>query len=667
MYVVHETLKKKKEIKKNWIEAMGEWIDIMGSGAVKMRTVKEGDGNIPEYKQIVHIHYQGMTNGKVFIDTRSGDPVEVTIGDQVLDVVVPGVMLVSKMMKTGEICEAKVSHRFGYGDEGLPPHVGFQNDLEFRIEMLSIRDFEKEAVDMSPEELAIHCAQRKDRGNFFFKAGNISKAMHCYQDGLKKSESHIPQQDEDGNMVPNEYTYYEPLNELRGQLAGNLSACFEHQEKWKEAKDACVAALTVNPTHLKILLRAARISMMQGDFQEAAACLASAHRAHPENTTVKRESAKLRDKISAYKEKEKKNFGGFFVSEESKSLKNEDSESLDIEESKSLKNEEPKSLDNEESKTEQIGDFVKVQKRTRLKNILVLIAPTIIAIIIFLTLPVMVESSMSWASESQDLSLNVFKRTGISTLVCEGRNQRPSCCICLQAMQQIVLRQQKISNLHPNTMVQVGGFRMDGSSKAMVPLSQSEDTLISILDNLCERIPVDIPTDSLNKVQTKIALAKACLEIVDHFYDDILRYLMQGGVSGYALEDRVCREMTGVCNMKPDWKLKLLSFGDTFKNTPCSVCQSVAKKISDEKRMDEKDMRDPSLFCSTLKVSVPTLNEKERMQELSQAIGDACLDLIFYARQEISLLFSESYLEEKSCLKSIESLLCQSICVQSIL
>lgn len=34
------------------------WHDILGTGAVLKRTVREGQGPSPEYKSIVHIHYQ---------------------------------------------------------------------------------------------------------------------------------------------------------------------------------------------------------------------------------------------------------------------------------------------------------------------------------------------------------------------------------------------------------------------------------------------------------------------------------------------------------------------------------------------------------------------------------------------------------------------------------
>ena len=45
---------------------------------------------------------------------------------------------------------------------------------------------------MNPSELKEAIQVSKNRGNYFFYQNDLTRALRCYGDGLKKSESHLP-------------------------------------------------------------------------------------------------------------------------------------------------------------------------------------------------------------------------------------------------------------------------------------------------------------------------------------------------------------------------------------------------------------------------------------------------------------------------------------------
>jgi tetratricopeptide (TPR) repeat protein len=101
---------------------------------------------------------------------------------------------------------------------------------------------------------------------------------------------------------------------LRIESTGNMAACFEKQEKFKEAKDACTAVIAMQPNNLKALLRAARAATHQYIYNEASVCLQAANEYYPKNAEVQREIRALKKKVEEYRIAKKKQYNGMLLS-----------------------------------------------------------------------------------------------------------------------------------------------------------------------------------------------------------------------------------------------------------------------------------------------------------------------------------------------------------------
>ena len=152
-----------------------EWDDLLNTGAVIKRTIHPNiEGNYPDYKQIVYIHYQlrkiikdernpnnlkyaslssDVIEQACFYNTRDdkelkGQPLCVVIGDQVLDIVIPGIMLALRSIRNGETAQIRINNRFAYPEKGFGDgsKLGPNDYVEALIEMIDIGPYQKEPV-----------------------------------------------------------------------------------------------------------------------------------------------------------------------------------------------------------------------------------------------------------------------------------------------------------------------------------------------------------------------------------------------------------------------------------------------------------------------------------------------------------------------------------------
>jgi len=611
------------------------WVDILGSGAVLKKVVVVGKGqDTPEFKQQAFVHFQARLSGAegeywsgcleslIFADCSfcvfKGDivqdtrdefgvekPVEVIIGDNVLEQVVPGVMLAVRMMKQGEVCDVKVNHRFAYAERGFPPLIGPNQDLEYRLELIRIGDFEKEPVDMTPEELIEVVKKRKDRGNYFVEIDRLGQAMHCYQDGIKKAESHLPKapagQEDDLEFDPEDpYNANPELIKLRAQCVGNIAHCLEKQEKLVEAKEACVAALALEPTNLKILLRAARISMTQGELKEAKACLAAAKQHHGDEPAIFKEMHAYKIKLEEQRQKEKK-LSGFLGQAAKENVTVSQVENSKVEEKEAA-------VEPEQSSSE-------VQKAwlvSRVLKIVIFFAPTILATLVFLMLPTQAEGRVHWAGS-------------VSALPCAGSYYPAKCCICRQAILQAELRQKKVAEMFPGRELQVG-FRAE--RKLFIPYERSDVALLPVLEKICARLPVDVPKGlSEETIETlKVSIAITCEGMLDEFHDKILDTLKKDwSAESQGLMEQICQGVTKMCPKPASWAERIASLGSGYVGVPCRICQSASEMIKSSSAT-EKDLRDPNRLCSQLRVTIPA--RETNTGRVSKLVGEACVALI---------------------------------------
>jgi len=627
-----------------------EWEDLLGSGAVLKKVLQQGFGEVGEFNQNVDVHFEMRLPGQSdpFRNTRKendGKPVRVKIGDNVLDLVVPGLMLAIRMMKPKEIAEVKISHRFAYADDGLEPHVPPNTDIIVRVECIHVGDFAKEAADMSLTELLDAIQAIKERGNYFFGIKNTVKALQCYTDAVKKSEAHLPapkEGEEEVPIEPNEYTTSTELHQLRVACTSNIAACFERQGKWKEAKETCVVALGMDPRNTKVLLRAARVATQQGEFKEAKACLKRAREVNGDPAIIAKHAADLKKKIQAYNATQRARFGGFLDQDASKTKSEGSQDTIKLD--KVVKGSTSALNEVKESATDLRAPLLDTKQAPQRSvkrpvpwtevvfRLLVLLAPTIAAFIMFSQVP-MAKGAKSWAHLPNDAAQHELNQVGYATLVCEGRYQRASCCVCLSAMRQVELRQRTITSKAKVKSVQVG-FRMD-APKEKVPIERSELAVMDMLDRVCSRLPVDIPKSENDLDRAKRFVSRGCTKLIDRFYDSFLSRIVSGEPEPQVIPmpRAICSQVAEVCENREHWSARLLSFGPLHTELPCDFCLAVVDLVA-TKRPTPKELLSPSSICAQLKLGIA--KSEERVAELSAAIGDACIEFLYDHRSKLA-------------------------------
>jgi FK506-binding protein 1 len=107
---------------------------------VKKTILRPGSGRTPIQGEVVVAHYVGRfpDNGKEFDNSRARDkPLTFIIG---IGSVIKGWDEGILGMQLGEVALFNVTSDYGYGQEGLPPMVPPNADLEFEIELMQAGD-----------------------------------------------------------------------------------------------------------------------------------------------------------------------------------------------------------------------------------------------------------------------------------------------------------------------------------------------------------------------------------------------------------------------------------------------------------------------------------------------------------------------------------------------
>lgn len=233
-----------------------------------------------------------------------------------------------------------------------------------------------------------------------------------------------------------------------------------------------------------------------------------------------------------------------------------------------------------------------------------------------------------------------------STLLCDGKWRRASCCVCKTAIAQVEMRTQATGRAATAPL----SYRYIGNEKASSKggFQRNEEALLNELNRACERVPLDIP-----KEETRIELAKryvkrSCEAIVETFYDEVLYVALRNSKS---VVDKVCSEVIGVCERETPWDKRLaelsvdakgldyssLFCGNTAKeDSACCLCKAVTKTIVATVSQGtplEETLRNPLAICSNVTLAIP--KAETRLALVKQTVGSACLQYVYRYANEI--------------------------------
>lgn len=274
-------------------EPKEEWTDILGSGDVKVKILKEGEpATRPQATDLCSIKLRGeLEDGTVFEEHESLT-VELN-GSEVIQ----GLDLILAMLDIGQKVTAIVKARFGYGALGLPPKVPPNATLIYNIEMLKV-DYAPELSSIPFEQRKSRALFKKDKGNWWYARGDSQKAIQCYRPALNLLNDSTPFVEENGSPTEMPENIFHDLTKLKLVIYNNLAAAQLMADAYDAALVSVDNVIQLEPHNIKALFRKGKILSAKGNTDEAIEAFSKVLNLEPENNAAKRELSSLK-KIQA--------------------------------------------------------------------------------------------------------------------------------------------------------------------------------------------------------------------------------------------------------------------------------------------------------------------------------------------------------------------------------
>jgi len=279
------------------------WDRLMG-GSIKKRVRKEGAGQQPEMQQDVVCSYE--------VRTAPGDEAEVLqnytqvryrIGE---NEAIPALELALRHMLPGEESDVYGATNMCWGDAGLaasgphekavPPHA----EVHMRVVLHECLPFS--AQERSWNEQIQELFWRKANGNDHFKRKVFTKAKLCYAKGIEVFGGSYEPPDHLENRDKMAKTAASVTADIHANIA---AACLETGDP-TSAKKAAIAALEIDPNHVKGLYRGAKAAYLLDEFEECEASLVRGLQVEPKNEGLQRLQADFHRKRQRYATKDKR-------------------------------------------------------------------------------------------------------------------------------------------------------------------------------------------------------------------------------------------------------------------------------------------------------------------------------------------------------------------------
>nr|XP_002119960.3 peptidyl-prolyl cis-trans isomerase FKBP8 [Ciona intestinalis] len=271
-----------------------EWLDVLGNGLLKKKTVTKGQGRDtrPERGQEVTLDLETRSSDGTILEEMHS--VTFILGDHEVP---ESLDMTISLMELGEKSEITSDAKYCYGDEGKPPNIEPGMDLCFTVILLNI--------DEGPYNTSVPVRKRLDwvdknrnRGNQLYLKKKFFEASNVYLKCTRVLQQAAKQEQPDDTKAEIEMFSLKCHN--------NLAASYMMLEQWKEALQACRVAEGIDPRNVKTLFRKAKVLHQLGDLQRAIGALKIASQINPDDKSVQTELSKLTKKLSDQKSSQKK-------------------------------------------------------------------------------------------------------------------------------------------------------------------------------------------------------------------------------------------------------------------------------------------------------------------------------------------------------------------------
>nr|XP_009675861.1 PREDICTED: peptidyl-prolyl cis-trans isomerase FKBP8 [Struthio camelus australis]XP_009675869.1 PREDICTED: peptidyl-prolyl cis-trans isomerase FKBP8 [Struthio camelus australis] len=248
-----------------------EWLDVLGSGLLKKKTLVPGQGveSRPRKGQDVTVRLKAtLEDGSVVEENPS---LTFTLGDcdvlQALDLCV-------QLLEMGETALIMSDAKYCYGPQGRSPDIPPNAALTLEVELLEARDAPDLELLNGKEKIAL-ANRKRERGNFYYQQADYVLAINSYDIALKVIDSSSKV-----NFSPEEEA---ELLDVKVKCLNNLAASQLKLDHYEAALKSCNLVLEHQPGNIKALFRKGKVLAQQGEYREAIPILKAALKLEPSN------------------------------------------------------------------------------------------------------------------------------------------------------------------------------------------------------------------------------------------------------------------------------------------------------------------------------------------------------------------------------------------------
>nr|CAD7453073.1 unnamed protein product [Timema tahoe] len=267
-----------------------EWLDILGSGQLKKKVLKQAENNFrPSRTWVCKVNIEGRLTDGTFVEKLNNFSVQIGDGE-----VIQGVDLALPLMDVGETALLEVGPRFGFGSLGLAPIVPPNATLLYTVELLSAED-EPELAIVPASKRKVIGNRKRERGNWWYTRQEHTLAIQCYRralDFLDESTGEAYVDDDPGKNKTSE----EDLNSLledRLKVYNNLAAAQMKIKAYDAALQSVENVLRCQPENVKALFRKGKIMSAKGDNAGAVEAVRKASQLEPDSKMIRQELLRL--------------------------------------------------------------------------------------------------------------------------------------------------------------------------------------------------------------------------------------------------------------------------------------------------------------------------------------------------------------------------------------
>ncbi|XP_054756279.2 peptidyl-prolyl cis-trans isomerase FKBP8-like [Lytechinus pictus] len=257
-----------------------EWLDVLGSGQLRKKVLKagQGEGSRPDRGVAITVSYKGRLQDGTEVEAE--DKVTFTQGE---GEIVQAIDLCVCLMELGEVAEIHTNARFAYGEYGKEPKVLPNTDMIYEVELLEVNP-PPALLTMTLEEICQLANKKREYGNELFGRKDYSGAINSYTRAISLLED-CPSGKDD--------SYEKEVSEMAIKCFNNLAAAQLKVDAFSAALQSCNSVLSKDPSNVKALFRKGKVLAGQLEFSEAHIYLKKALAIEPSNKTIHQELAKL--------------------------------------------------------------------------------------------------------------------------------------------------------------------------------------------------------------------------------------------------------------------------------------------------------------------------------------------------------------------------------------